>query len=108
MWFGSDLNRAESTRSPQAGGGGTPRMSKSLIPAQRRQKILEYLQFHQVASISGLAEMLGASEATIRRDLEWLEAEGIAERTHRRAVLTPRKPPHTPHAPRPPAPPQVK
>jgi DeoR/GlpR family transcriptional regulator of sugar metabolism len=67
-------------------------MSKSLIPAQRRQKILEFLQFHQVASISGLAEMLGASEATIRRDLEWLETQGIAERTHGGAILTQRMP----------------
>jgi len=73
-------------------------MSKSLIPAQRRKKILEYLQFHQVASISGLAEMLGASEATIRRDLEWLEAEGIAERTHGGAVLTQRMPLEPPYA----------
>ena len=63
-----------------------------MIPAQRRQKILEFLQFHQVASISGLAEMLGASEATIRRDLEWLETQGIAERTHGGAVLTQRMP----------------
>jgi DeoR/GlpR family transcriptional regulator of sugar metabolism len=67
-------------------------MSKGLIPAQRRQKILEYLQFHQVASIAGLTEMLGASEATIRRDLGWLEAQGIAERTHGGAVLTQRMP----------------
>jgi DeoR/GlpR family transcriptional regulator of sugar metabolism len=67
-------------------------MGKSLIPAQRRQKILEFLQFHRVASISGLSALLGASEATIRRDLEWLEGEGIAERTHGGAILTQRMP----------------
>ena len=63
-----------------------------MIPAQRRQRIQEFLQYHQVVSISGLAEMLGASEATIRRDLEWLETQGMAERTHGGAVLTQRMP----------------
>ncbi len=67
-------------------------MSKSLIPAQRRQKILDYLKIHQVASVSGLAGMLSASEATIRRDLEWFETQGLAERTHGGAVLTQRLP----------------
>jgi DeoR/GlpR family transcriptional regulator of sugar metabolism len=67
-------------------------MSKTLIPAQRRQRIFEFLQLHQVASISGLAKMLGASDATIRRDLQWLESQGIAERTHGGAVLTQRMP----------------
>jgi DeoR/GlpR family transcriptional regulator of sugar metabolism len=67
-------------------------MGKTLIPAQRRQKILEFLQLNHVASISGLADMLGASEATIRRDLEWLEGQGIAERTHGGAILTQRMP----------------
>jgi DeoR/GlpR family transcriptional regulator of sugar metabolism len=65
-------------------------MSKTMIPAQRRRKILEFLQFHQVASITDLVGMLGASEATIRRDLEWFESQGIAQRTHGGAVLTQR------------------
>jgi DeoR family fructose operon transcriptional repressor len=63
-------------------------MSKSLIPAQRRKEIQDYLQAHQVARSSALCELLGASEATIRRDLEQLESEGLLERTHGGAVLT--------------------
>jgi DeoR/GlpR family transcriptional regulator of sugar metabolism len=34
--------------------------------------------------------MLEASEATVRRDLEWLEQEGILERTHGGAILSQR------------------
>jgi DeoR family fructose operon transcriptional repressor len=34
--------------------------------------------------------MLDVSEATIRRDLEWLEQEGIVERTHGGAILNQR------------------
>jgi DeoR family fructose operon transcriptional repressor len=34
--------------------------------------------------------MLSVSEATIRRDLEWLEQEGVVERTHGGAVLSQR------------------
>ncbi len=67
-------------------------MSRTLIPAQRRQIIQEYLETHRVARIADLVGRLGASEATIRRDLEWLEAQGIAERTHGGAMLTQRLP----------------
>ena len=62
-------------------------MVKSLIPAQRREKIQEYLAIHQIARMADLMELLETSEATIRRDLEWLEAEGILERTHGGATL---------------------
>jgi DeoR/GlpR family transcriptional regulator of sugar metabolism len=65
-------------------------MSKSMIPAQRRRQIIEYLELHQVARSSLLSEMLQASEATIRRDLDWLEQHGILERTHGGAILTQR------------------
>jgi DeoR/GlpR family transcriptional regulator of sugar metabolism len=34
--------------------------------------------------------MLEASEATVRRDLEWLESEGVLERTHGGAILSQR------------------
>ncbi len=63
-------------------------MSKNLIPAQRREKIQEYLRIHKVARLTDLSEMLEASEATIRRDLETLEETGFLERTHGGAVLS--------------------
>jgi len=37
-----------------------------------------------------LCALLDASEATVRRDLEWLEREGIVERTHGGAILSQR------------------
>ncbi len=65
-------------------------MGKSLIPAQRYERIQEYLAIHKVARIADLSRLLDASEATIRRDLEWLESQGILERTHGGAILSQR------------------
>lgn len=61
-------------------------MSKPLIPAQRRERIQEYLAMHKIVRMADLCEMLETSEATVRRDLEWLEREGIVERTHGGAI----------------------
>ncbi|HXF85178.1 MAG TPA: DeoR/GlpR family DNA-binding transcription regulator [Anaerolineales bacterium] len=65
-------------------------MRKPLIPAQRREKIQEYLTIHQIARTADLCQLLDASEATVRRDLEWLEQRGILERTHGGAILSQR------------------
>ncbi len=65
-------------------------MSKPLIPAQRRERIQEYLAIHKIVRMDDLNRLLGASEATVRRDLEWLEREGILERTHGGAILSQR------------------
>lgn len=65
-------------------------MGKPLIPAQRRERIQDYLAVHQIARIADLCDLLDTSEATIRRDLEWLEAEGLLERTHGGAIINQR------------------
>lgn len=65
-------------------------MTKSLIPAQRRDRIQEYLAVNRIARTADLCELLEASEATVRRDLEWLEGEGILERTHGGAIVSQR------------------
>ena len=65
-------------------------MGKTLIPAQRREKIQEFIAIHQIVRTSDLMDMLEASEATVRRDLEWLEQKGILERTHGGAILNQR------------------
>lgn len=65
-------------------------MSRPLIPAQRRKQIQEYLSIHRIARNTDLSQMLDASEATIRRDLEWLENEGLIQRTHGGAMLSQR------------------
>lgn len=65
-------------------------MSKPLIPAQRRERIQEYLVTHKIVRMDDLCTLLDTSEATVRRDLEWLEREGIVERTHGGAILSQR------------------
>lgn len=65
-------------------------MSKTLIPAQRRDRIQEYLAIHKIVPSSELSGLLDVSEATIRRDLEWMESEGILVRTHGGAILNQR------------------
>lgn len=65
-------------------------MSKSLIPAQRRERIQEYLAIHKIVPSTELSALLEVSEATIRRDLEWLENDGILVRTHGGAILNQR------------------
>ncbi len=66
------------------------KMRKSLIPAQRRERIQEYLVTHKIVRMDDLYSLLDTSEATVRRDLEWLEREGIVERTHGGAILSQR------------------
>jgi DeoR family fructose operon transcriptional repressor len=65
-------------------------MSKSLIPAQRRERIQDYLSVKKIARTADLCELVSASEATVRRDLEWLEQDGLVERTHGGAILNQR------------------
>ncbi|HET7145124.1 MAG TPA: DeoR/GlpR family DNA-binding transcription regulator [Anaerolineales bacterium] len=65
-------------------------MSKPLIPAQRRERIQEHLAIHLIVRTADLMDLLETSEATVRRDLEWLEQKGILERTHGGAVLSQR------------------
>src|SRR5579884_240656 len=60
-----------------------------IIPAKRRAMILEHLRLSGAASIQELAEAIGGSPSTIRRDLEHLVETGHLERTHGGALLLP-------------------
>lgn len=60
-----------------------------LVPAKRRALILEHLRAHGPASIQQLAEVIGGSQSTVRRDLEHLTEAGYLERTHGGALLIP-------------------
>lgn len=60
------------------------------LPAERHRRIQELLREHRAARVSTLAELLGVSEVTIRRDLEDLERRGLLERTHGGAILAQR------------------
>ena len=58
-----------------------------LMAAQRRQRIVEFLQRHGAVTIGQLEQALGASLSTLRRDLDALAAEGVVDRTHGGALL---------------------
>lgn len=54
---------------------------------ERQKRIEEHLQKVGFASLDELAEKLGASVSTVRRDLKALEAGGLVKRTHGGARL---------------------
>lgn len=58
-----------------------------MIAPQRYTLILDHLRREGAASVQDLAEVVGASLSTIRRDLEHLVAAGYLDRTHGGAVL---------------------
>lgn len=58
-----------------------------MIAAQRRALILDLVRRSGAASIGELAEGIGASLSTIRRDLDYLTHEGYLVRSHGGAVL---------------------
>jgi DeoR/GlpR family transcriptional regulator of sugar metabolism len=54
----------------------------------RRERLRELVQARGFASLGELAESLEVSESTIRRDLEQMERDGVARRTHGGAFWT--------------------
>lgn len=54
---------------------------------ERHEQIVQLLQGGKTISVSELARRLFVSEATVRRDLNVLEKEGVARRVHGGAVL---------------------
>lgn len=54
---------------------------------QRRRTITEILKTDGRASVSELAELLEVSPLTVRRDLDYLEEQGVAERRYGEAVF---------------------
>ncbi|NLY56178.1 MAG: DeoR/GlpR transcriptional regulator [Firmicutes bacterium] len=58
-----------------------------MLPAERRQRILELIQHSGSATVEELAEAVGSSSSTVRRDLDRLAALSLVIRTHGGAVL---------------------
>lgn len=56
------------------------------LPDARRRKILDLLNHHGELQASALAEKLGISEDTVRRDLIRLESTGMLRRVHGGAI----------------------
>jgi DeoR family transcriptional regulator, fructose operon transcriptional repressor len=53
-----------------------------VVVDERRNRLLELVRLRGFASLPELAEELGVSESTVRRDLDYLEETGAAKRTH--------------------------
>jgi DeoR family fructose operon transcriptional repressor len=49
---------------------------------ERRGRLVEMIRQRGFASLPNLAETLEVSESTVRRDLDFLEESGVAQRTH--------------------------
>ena len=58
-----------------------------MLALERRNLILEKLQTEKRVVVSELSQLYDVSEETIRRDLDKLEKEGFATKSHRRAVV---------------------
>lgn len=74
-----------STSRPRGGGSGDER--RSLLAEPRRMQILDWLREEGSARVRDLSEAFHVSEATIRQDLERLEAESHITREHGGAYL---------------------
>lgn len=60
------------------------------VPATRQASIYSMVRQHGIVRVADLAETLGVTEMTIRRDLEVLERKGLVERTHGGAIFNDR------------------
>ncbi|MFE2757538.1 substrate-binding domain-containing protein [Actinosynnema sp. NPDC059335] len=54
----------------------------SMLPAARRQWLLEHLSGQGVLRIAHIARVMGVTPVTVRRDVNELAAEGLVERVH--------------------------
>ncbi|GHF36995.1 DeoR/GlpR family transcriptional regulator of sugar metabolism [Deinococcus metalli] len=53
-----------------------------MLPLERQTRILELMDAHESLLTQEIAEKVGVSEATIRRDLQGLAERGLVSRTH--------------------------
>lgn len=60
-----------------------------MLPAKRRARILQHLRAETFATLQDLSERLEMSVSTIRRDVEYLDANGHLLRTRGGAMLAP-------------------
>ncbi|SLN56962.1 Glucitol operon repressor [Pseudooceanicola marinus] len=61
-------------------------LNEEMLPAARRQHLIEWFEANHSGASQELARMFGISVSTIRRDLDVLASEGLVKRTHGGAV----------------------
>lgn len=54
---------------------------RAFLTIERRMNIVKSVNTHKTATVAEIAEWLGASPATVRRDLAWLDEQGLLTRT---------------------------
>lgn len=79
--------RTQKALKPTRRSGAARNARVDLIPAQRHARLLEILRVRGAASIRDLADLLGGSASTVRRDLDRLAAHGALTRTYGGAAL---------------------
>ncbi|PNY79298.1 DeoR/GlpR family DNA-binding transcription regulator [Deinococcus koreensis] len=57
-----------------------------MLPLERQTRILDLMEVHETLLTQEIAEKVGVSEATIRRDLQGMAERGLLARTHGGAV----------------------
>jgi DeoR/GlpR family transcriptional regulator of sugar metabolism len=57
-------------------------------PERRQEQILQHLSQRYRGNVGELSELLGVTEVTIRKDLDFLEAQGLLMRVHGGAVIS--------------------
>jgi len=57
-----------------------------MLAAERRRRIAESVRSHGVVSVAEMAEALGTTEITLRRDLHVMAKDGLLVRTHGGAI----------------------
>lgn len=62
-----------------------------MLQFQRQQSILQYLQAHNTAKISQIAKAIYTSEASVRRDIAAMEAQGLVVRVYGGVLLAEHK-----------------
>ncbi|GGX36773.1 DeoR family transcriptional regulator [Streptomyces malachitofuscus] len=60
--------------------------NRRALRTERHLRILEYVSEHGAADVAGLAAWLEVSDATVRRDLQYLHEQRLLQRTHGGAV----------------------
>ena len=58
-----------------------------MLVEERRQRVLDLISSKGFASLGDLSKQLGASESTLRRDLDHWHSQGVIRRTHGGAVF---------------------
>src|SRR5438046_4330785 len=55
---------------------------RAFLSIERRMEIVKIINMHKSATVAEIVEWIGASPATVRRDLTWLDEQGLIVRTH--------------------------